>query len=158
MSTPCIGGSYIARMNAAIIWSEESRVAATERGEEIGDEARAELIERYRLKKVAPPSQPMLDTVANKAIENDERWGVLVSQEQWACRLAAMYSSAELVVSTREQTQILDAIFIQNKQLIELNTQLVDEQRTTNDLLRRLVRALAPAQPTTAPYPQRTGD
>lgn len=152
MDTPCIKGSYVERMNDAIVWSESSRVQANLRGKEIGDEARQELITRYRLKRVAPPSKPMLDTVANKAIEKDERWGVLVGQEQWACRLADMYALAEVALSQRETVQVLKAQYEQQAALLR-------EQRATNELLRSLLRALAPTDRVQAPAPaQREGD
>jgi len=145
----CVGGSYIERMNEAIEFSEKSRVRVTELSKEIGDIARAELINRYRNKKVPPPSPSMLATAADEAISKDARWKVAVADEQWGGRLATMYSLAELTLSTREGVRVLKGIYAQLDQSNAIMRRQLAAQEETNALLRQLVMGggkVTPAQ------------
>lgn len=160
MPTPCIEGTYIERMNAAIVFSETKRVRVAQLNAEIGDQARNELIELYRQKRVDPPTKSMLDTVAEAAIEKDARWKNAVGDEQWGSRLTTMYALAELALTAREHTQVLDLILKKQHEATDLQRQLLAEQRTTNELLKMLVGQLSvPTERPNPPAPsQRPGD
>lgn len=160
MPTPCIQGTYIERMNDAIVFSEAKRVRVAKLAAEIGDRARVELIELYRQRRAAPPSEAMLNTVADAAIEKDVRWKTAVGDEQWGGRLTMMYALAELALTAREHTQALDLILKTQYQATDVQRQLLTEQRTTNELLKMLVGQLSvPAERPNPPAPpQRTGD
>lgn len=153
MPTPCIEGTYIERMNAAIVFSEASRVRVAKLAAEVSKEARDELIRLYRHKRAATPTKSMLDTVADAAVEKDARWRNAVGDEQWGGRLTMMYAIAEVALSTREHTQAFDLI-------LKTQQQLLAEQRTTNKLLEKLVGQLsATAERPNPPTPsQRSGD
>lgn len=166
MTTPqnpparCVGGTYIERMQAAIRFSEESRVKVGILTREITAQVENELRARHRQLGKPAPTRAQILTAADAACSRDNRWSLAVADEQWGGRLTQMYANAELVSSVRESVQVLKSLCYELRAVNQLASQQVAEQQTTNDLLKMLIGHLAaltelPDPPAPA---QRVGD
>lgn len=156
----CVSGTYLDKMNEAIRFSEEKRWRVVTLTQEISEASAQELIKRHRQLGKPPPTKAHLETAADKACEADPRWQTAVGDEQWGYRLTTMYALAELVAATRENTQVLKAIYEEARATRITQQRLLIAQQTTNDLLQKLVGHLtvpvdAPDRPVP---PQRAGD
>lgn len=108
--TRCIGGSYVDRMNEAIVFSEERRVRVVELCDEITDRVRRDLERRHAQVGMMPPTDIDVAVRVASATGDDRRVQLASADERWGGRLAQMYALAELVLATRQNTRILEAI------------------------------------------------
>ena len=117
-------GPYIQRMLDGITLSENERRRVERRDEEVRNRARASRMRRLGMSGDYQ-FDPLTESIAQQHVNDDHEIGVAVGNEQWGQRLTVMYGIAHLVAESQRVREQLDT-------LIEL-------QRTTNQILSRLV-------------------
>lgn len=102
----CITGNYQRRMRDAIVFAERNRVLAFNRRDELVERAHAQLKNKHRQGRMAPPTDVMLDIYAETIIQADELYKLYVSNEQWGSRLGATYAAAHSAECAQETLQL----------------------------------------------------
>lgn len=122
-------GSFFQRMQSGMKFSEEKRIAADDRVNEVREHVKRQL--RNRPNRGMTLSDFDIDVQANRVTRDDQTTSDLVGGEQWGQRLTVMYGVAHLASAVNITNRHLTELVTQQAATIELLQQVLDELRNT---------------------------
>lgn len=126
----CTTGTYIDKMNEALIFTESSRQRVTDLSAEVSERARVELTHRHAMIGMRAPSTVDVAVKAGREIADDARVKLATADERWGAQLAQTYALAELVATTRGVARVLDLVY---DELVHLNELLTAPTEQTHE-------------------------
>lgn len=107
-----ITGSYLQRMRDAIEFAEKNRVRASMRREELRARAVDHLTARATQTGMRAPTDIEIDVHTDTLAVSDPKFKLYVENEQWGCRLGAMYAAAHAAECSQYTTNFVKTIML----------------------------------------------